>query len=477
MPPKKHRHLTPEEKRELKKQKKIEKKLRLAEKKKQIKRDHLEREVKYGELTIKKYEKNWREMLIKVALPRMRQELEFAWHNFERVVDCKDFTISLLMDELRDSEEQYMLNFRAHSENMEKLMWLFHDRLEELQADFESECKSMQERCDNEFQDAKELYNENFEYLKTMLHQIELERREHNRLKKGEYFSRLDEVEVKDQLLLQKLRATLERKYQNMFEDMKHFIKNYNKQVRDRKKEHNLLKDQDDSIQELIAQQFKNMKKCYDRIRQLRQKYTDMKQIDGSRLSDLQAERNYFSNSFLTLKTKLESDKKDDFDKLALLSENAAKAFDCLEHLNKKGEMILSLAAVCRKLETQKEKILTFPLNTTNLPEIADIIDRDDTEEIEGVRPEMELFWQRLGQAFGVHYTLKREKGCLSDENQLLIDTHNEYCERLMYPPVQNYNSRVTIPKTDTNLEMAKYNKFRDHTHKPLVHHTHHKHQ
>lgn len=139
MPPKKHLHLSPEERRELKKQKKIERKLRIAEKKKQIKRDHLEREVKYGRLTVQKYEKNWREMLIKVALPRMRDELEFAWHNFERVVDCKDFTISLLMDEIKDAEEQYMYNFRAHSENLEKLLWLFHDRLEELKADFEAE--------------------------------------------------------------------------------------------------------------------------------------------------------------------------------------------------------------------------------------------------------------------------------------------------------------------------------------------------
>jgi hypothetical protein len=155
MPPKKkHRHLSPEQRSELKKQKKLERKLRKAEKKKQLKRDHLAREVKYGQLTIQRYEKDWRAMLIKVALPRMRQELEFAWHNFERVVDCKDFTISLLMDELRDAEEQYMHNFRAHSENIDKLMGIYLDRLDELKLDYESEVRLEScegKKCDNIF--------------------------------------------------------------------------------------------------------------------------------------------------------------------------------------------------------------------------------------------------------------------------------------------------------------------------------------
>ncbi|XP_068911882.1 dynein regulatory complex subunit 2-like [Tenebrio molitor] len=463
MPPKKkHRHLSPEQRSELKKQKKLERKLRKAEKKKQLKRDHLAREVKYGQLTIQRYEKDWRAMLIKVALPRMRQELEFAWHNFERVVDCKDFTISLLMDELRDAEEQYMHNFRAHSENIDKLMGIYLDRLDELKLDYESEVALMEERCENELQDMKDVSNENLDYLKTMLYKLELDRKEHNRLKKGEYFSRLDEVDVKNQLLLQKLKAALETKYQNMFDEMKRFIKNYRKRIRDRKKEHNMLKEADDAIQELIAHQFKQIKRLYDIIRQLRQKYIDMKQTEGSKLLDLQAERQYFSYSFLTLRIKLENDKKDDFNKLVRLSECCAKAFDYLESLNKKGEMILTMAVVCRKLETKKEKILPFPLTNTLFPDITDL-ERDSIDDIEGVRPEMELFWQRLGQAFGVHYTLSREKKFLNEENELLIDTHNEYCERLLYPPIRPYTQTVAIPVTDGNFEIKKYSKFRTH--------------
>lgn len=62
--------LTPEERKELRRQKKAEKKRLAALKKRQQKVDHLEREVKYGNLTIKRHEKSWREMLLKIAVPR-----------------------------------------------------------------------------------------------------------------------------------------------------------------------------------------------------------------------------------------------------------------------------------------------------------------------------------------------------------------------------------------------------------------------
>lgn len=136
MPPKPK--LTPEERKALKAAKKAEKKQKLIEKKKQVRRDYLGREVKYGELTLKKHEKEWRQMLINLALPKMREDLEFAWHNFERVVDCKDFVISLLMDELKDAEEQYLMNNRNHAEHIDKLIDMFRVQIEEIHHDYEN---------------------------------------------------------------------------------------------------------------------------------------------------------------------------------------------------------------------------------------------------------------------------------------------------------------------------------------------------
>lgn len=65
----------------------------------------------------------------------MRDDLEFAWHNFERIVDCKDFTISLLLEELRYAERQYSMNFKNHLENIDIFIDIYQERLEEIQRD------------------------------------------------------------------------------------------------------------------------------------------------------------------------------------------------------------------------------------------------------------------------------------------------------------------------------------------------------
>ncbi|RZC38942.1 hypothetical protein BDFB_007694 [Asbolus verrucosus] len=450
--------LSPEARKELKKQQKIERKLRQEEKKLQRTRDRLEREIKYGDLSVRQNEKNWKKMLVKVALPRMREELEFAWHNFEKVVDCKDFTISLLMDELKDAEEQNMHNFRAHLDSMDKLLDMLNDRLEELRNDYDLEVEEMENRCIAEVEGIKDNTDGSQTYLKMMIFQLETKKRKQDRLKKAEYFSRMDEVEGKNQFLLQKLKAHSENKYLNTFDSIQSFVHDYHKQIKERKTEYIKLKTADDAIQELIVQQFKQIKKLNDSLRLMRQTFRDVKQTEGGNLLDLKMERQYFAHSFRSLKIQLDDDQKDDFDKLARLSECCAKIFDYLERMCKKGGMILKIAAVCRKLETEKEKISPFPKNDVGIEKQVRLTKIEDDDEA-SIKKEMVMFWQRAGQVYGVHYTLNRKKQFLIEENQLFIETLNDYCENLIYPKIKKY--KATINRTDANTEMQKYKRFK----------------
>ncbi|RZC38943.1 hypothetical protein BDFB_007696 [Asbolus verrucosus] len=446
--------LTPEERKELKKQKKLEKQQRKEETKRQIQRDHFRREIQYGELIYRKHEKEWRRMLMKVTLPRMREELEYAWHSFERVIDNKDFTISLLMDEIKDAEEQYMHNFRNHLENVDKLVARFSDRLADFKIEYGAGVQKLQNKCDSDVENMRDVNKENMNYLKTMLYKLELEKRQQERITRAEYFSRLDEVEVKNQLLLQKLKAHLEKKYQTIFENMHSFIANYIRQQKERKKEYKEYKIADDAIQELISLQVNQMKKLYDTLRHLRQKFRDVKQSTERKLVDLQAERQYFAQSYRLLKTHLANDQETDFTKMANLSRMCAGIYNDLEKLKKKGETILKIAAICRKMETQKEKILAFPKDDVKIfLKIQLFKDEEEEEDTKGIIKEMRLFWERIGQAYGVYYALKREKAFLVEENQLFIDTHNAYCEKLAYPTIKNYRRKTAITKTDVNME------------------------
>ncbi|RZC38941.1 hypothetical protein BDFB_007695 [Asbolus verrucosus] len=458
--------LTPEERRELRKQKKLENKLQREEKKRQVKRDSLAREIKYGELTYRMYEKDWKKMLIKMALPEVRQELELAWYNFERVIDCKDFTISLLMDEIKDAEDQHMYNFRGHLENVHNLIQLFNDRLAEFKKEYNLGMQQLQVTWDNETESIKDMTNENTNYVKTMLFKLEMARKEQERRTRAEYYARIDEEEVRHDMLLQKLKANMEKNYQNIFSNMKDFIDDHNKHLKDRKKKFSEAKAEDDVMQNLITQQFRHMKRSYDTIRLLRRKFNDTKLVEGRKLHDLQVQRQYFAHSFRSLKAKLADDRKTDFVRLAKIGEGSAKAFDRLERLEKKGEMILRLTGICRRLETQKEKILPFPSIPVKIRKKKEEYIRNKKQtiqknaDIKEVKEEMEMFWQRVGQIYSVHYRLKKEKYFLQEENMLIIDMYNDYCDKLEYSPIIKHK-KMCVNKIDGNQEMEKYQKMK----------------
>ncbi|CAH0552582.1 unnamed protein product [Brassicogethes aeneus] len=412
--------LTPEEK----KAKKAEKKLAAIEKKRQLKRDALEREIKFGDLTLKRHEKEWREMLIKIALPRMRNELEFAWHNFERVVDCKDFTISLLMDEIKDAKEQYMANFRNHIESLDKLIRMFHDRLRELKRDNKKQIEYLEEEDQKELQATQDLAADGTIYLKTMLYTLELNRRAQVEVENVEYCAKLDEEEQKTTEKVTTLKGVLENKYNNMWKETKNFIDEYNERVGGRKREYKVLKEQDDYLQAMQAIDVEKMFKLVEYIKKLRHKYKVLESTIGERINDLTGEHKFYFDAFMALKKKLELDRKKDFEQLTVLALDFNKIKTYLKAAVVKGSHILELASTCRQLETLEEKILPFPVP---LPDEALKYKLPDIDS-PMYNKRLFLFWQRVGQVDASRYAINEECEFLKLENEILRLKIHKFC-------------------------------------------------
>lgn len=71
-------------------------------------------------------------MCVKITLPKLREELINCWSYFEKIVDTKDFVISLCMDELRKHEDTYYLNQQHHQDNIQRLMEELAKNLQEI---------------------------------------------------------------------------------------------------------------------------------------------------------------------------------------------------------------------------------------------------------------------------------------------------------------------------------------------------------
>ncbi|KAJ8919046.1 hypothetical protein NQ315_016952 [Exocentrus adspersus] len=441
----------PRRKKALKAAKKAEKKRKLIEKKKQIKRDYLTREVHYGDLTIKKHEKEWRQKLIDIALPKMKEDLEFAWHNFERVIDCKDFTISLLMDELRDAEQQYLMNAKNHSEQIDKLMDLFRLQLEELYEDNEKQVARLIQFGEEQAQELKLSAVEDETYLKTMIYKLEIAWKEQKQNVRAEYFSKLEEEGTKYGQLIQKLKGILEKDLVDMWKRTYEFLQSYEEKTKLRKRQHDKLKVQDDSVQKLLVTQLEKLRRMSDCVTRLKSKYADSHKLLGTKLKDIKHEHGYFTFVFNSLKTKLERDRAKDFDQLRFLTINYNAAIHYLEKLRKKGEHTLHAAAVCRKLETQEEKIMPFPVPEDSLK----VEMENQPEYLES----LDLFWQRVAQVDASRYSINEEREFLKTENQILKTKLHQYCQCVTCPISQTVKKTKGLYVTEGVLELKKYDK------------------
>lgn len=128
--------MPPKEKKLSKKERKLEKQRKNQEKKCILLLEYLEREVKYGNVTRRKHERSWKELVMKVGLEKIRDDLEYTWQLFEWALDIKDCEISELMDELNHVNEQYSLTLQNHNMAIQGLLYTLRDDLKRQNDEF-----------------------------------------------------------------------------------------------------------------------------------------------------------------------------------------------------------------------------------------------------------------------------------------------------------------------------------------------------
>ncbi|ENN76352.1 hypothetical protein YQE_07129, partial [Dendroctonus ponderosae] len=448
-------HLTPEERKELRALKKAEKKQKRQEKKKQLKRELLTREINYGAVTLKRQEKTWRQLLIGLKVPEMRKDLEFAWHHFERLVDCKDFAISLLLDELDKANGQYFLNMKTHSEHIDQLLQMFADQVQQLQQDYSNQAEELEKEHQFNADQLEAGSSEEENYLKTVLYILQLEMKEVKRTRHAEYFSKLEEQDSKQHQLVQRMKGILEQLHLQVWTDTVQFLQRHQNSIKERKKIHLEMKSEDDKLQLLIRNQLEHIRSSHNTIRSLKVKEAELEKFLGRHVADLQSEFDFFTFAFNSLKTKLTKDRRLDFQKLNCLTIHYNEVIAYMESLEAKGKHILHVGSVCRKLETVKEKILPFPANFVNE------MSKPSVSEVSEYMEALELFWQRVGRADAARYGVNEEREFLITENEILKRRLHQYCQCLKCPDFQPFQttSRPCRTITEGVLELKKYNK------------------
>ncbi|KAF5308662.1 hypothetical protein FQR65_LT06123 [Abscondita terminalis] len=421
-----------------KKARKLEKKLKKQQEAELIRRqllhDELSREIAFGQSNIKEHEKKWKQMLINMTLPRMKSELEYAWHSFEKIIDFKDFEISYLLDELNESEEQYLMNFKNHSENIEKLLIKFEDYLNSCKNNFEVSLSEMKADAEKEVAEITEKLIKEEEYFKMMLYGLEMAKKEQENWK-----------------------------YKEVWDSMKLFFKNYHNNTGVKLKLYNVLWAQDEAVKKICVEQMHKLVLMQKYYKKLREQFARLQKNQENKLRDLCGERQYFAYAFVALKTRLNHDTNVDGSHLTLVTIESNVTREHLLKVAEKGKKLLQLAAVCRKLETDYEIILPFPKPLEE--------EESSSAEVDerGIGPlaDLDTFWRKVARADAIRNSMIEEKEYLKKENLKLKKQLQTFCKCIECPAMETKSAefekrssvKLSIPQTDCKIMHINYSK------------------
>jgi len=138
----------------------------------------------------------------------------------------------------------------------------------------------------------------------------------------------------------------------------------------------------------------------------------------------IRKEKEKLMDSYKILKKKLLIFRKGQYNKLSDLVRNSRECMLKLKEYIKLSEKILKMAEICRRLETEKEKILPFYENSDvvaeeiNLPKLFEILGIN--EKFYDEMDSLKNFWKRYNKVLLDVIAIKKQKAEIEKQNEVL---------------------------------------------------------
>ncbi|KAJ3407891.1 hypothetical protein CcCBS67573_g04761 [Chytriomyces confervae] len=412
-------------------------------------------EEKNSKLNNLKIQARWREIMKTVKVKELKDQVEALHQIHERHMDRKQAATALLERDLQEAEEQFSTALQSHCINTDTLIDLQLGRLNTLQTQFRNELGLLEaefhtERAKLQTQSALEKTE-----ILGIIARMELEFQETEADAKHEYSSQKDDIKNKNLEEKHALRIQLEGTVEDLWRQFQAALNQYNSSTEERKRQFEDLKQKDQKNAKEIEQQMKKLVKLQETIAHFKAKLSNNAKEYEERNKTLREEKEAIQAHFQALKRRMNMFRKNEHSRLTDLTLLSSKVLKELQVKVDKAEMIIKLAEMNRKLETEKEKVVPFYASSL-LEEELNAAQMDP--ELEGILPKefpaMEQFNKRFNKIGLDVLALKKQKEGLQEENSNLRSILRQYLDGIslnedvlnQLNPLVVVNGRTNIP-------------------------------
>ncbi|XP_067092646.1 dynein regulatory complex subunit 2 [Osmerus mordax] len=401
----------------------------------QFLKDKLQKEERNSAVNLYKLTQQWRAVLRQTRATELRSDIAVLSQTFERVLDRKDSVIQCLVCDLSEAERQSAQALRSHLQCVDRLLALQKGRLASLEQQWNSGLNELGSEFNSERENILSQHQQEFAYLEDVIFAMEQHYTEVDNEARQDYHSTRDVIKNRNIEEKHALRIQLEGTVENLWCQFQQALRSYNEATEDRHIAFESLRTRDQRSAQEIDTQMRRLQKMQDFISMLRSRLSSSQKDSEVAAQRLRATREEVTLQSRHLKAQLSRARTAERSQLANLTIHSNAAAKKLKGIIDKGEKLLRLAEMCRKLETEHEKVLPFYTSSLTTEEQnqarAHAMETPHGELAKAMQnySDLELFWHRYNKVLLERLCLEREKDVMTQENEHLRVLLRQYLD------------------------------------------------
>lgn len=303
-----------------------------------------------------------------------------------------------------------------------------------------------------------------------------IEEEEQNKLNdmKESYESTREETKNKNVEDLESMKHDLIKKIEDLDKEFEVSFSNYMKDTETKSDRYKALLKANEQSSEDINKFQRKINGTKQATAFLTLKIQQNKKDCDERNQQVKKERDQIVNHYHDLKKSMNFSREKEEKRLGDLTTNSKSCMDQLKDYQRLGVKILKTAELCRKLETEKEKVLPFyqsdEVTTEEMPDIY-------VEKIEGMKKAsyneyqlMDNFYKRFNKVLLDKLAIEKQKATLEKENMFFKSLLKQYLDGVsVNDDVINASNPLLVINSKVNLNRPPVEKMDGQPHKTFV--------
>mmetsp|Transcript_100658 Transcript_100658/g.224795 ORF Transcript_100658/g.224795 Transcript_100658/m.224795 type:complete len:488 (-) Transcript_100658:75-1538(-) len=386
-------------------------------------------ELRNTKYNMSKIQESWLKIMRSAKTKQLKKAVEIISQNHERDVDRKDAILQMLDRDLDEAEEQHQVAVRSHLLNTDRLLEIQQSRLLALEDDFKRDVATLQEEFRIEKEHIQEKHALEKRELTIIVEQVEKDEKNREQADITDHQSQFEMIRNRNIEEDHQMKSNLEEKIEDTRAKCKEKLQLYQNSTESFTSEYKQFLQRDANLSKQVERKLRQVERMTASIAHWKLKISQNRSECEERNAQLRIEKDHIAKHFQELKAKMNHFRTDERKRLADLTQNARNCTQSLHEQLGMAERIIKTAELCRKFETEREKVLPFYLSRDLMSEFEEgELDFGDEDLKEEIRKELtdvgidewtylDNFFKRFNKVRLDHLAIEQEGKRLDKEN------------------------------------------------------------